>query len=1093
MKARRQPSPAHVYLLLIFSLVLAGDAFAQGAGQIRGQVLEAATGEPLPGVNVVVEGTQRGAATNADGEYAIINVPIGTQAVRASLIGYTPVTQTDVLVKLDQTSRVNFTLEEAVIEGQEIVITAEQDILHKEVSATQNVITSDQVLEAAAVRNLQDFVARQAGIDQNLAIRGGSPDETGTLINGMLFGNNDLDEPNIGVPLSAVEQISVISGGYTAEEGNFRSGLINVTTRTGRRDGYHGRADVSKNIPHMKRFGQSLFDVHNYYLRHTLDPAIAFEGTDVALADDPYLAGQSRTFKGWNAMAQELNANNTFEKEITPLDLYLWEAWMHAVTPPWDELEARGYTVPDEMKRRIEEHARPLESTYGDYNIDVGFGGPVPLLGDATFYLSHNSQQEAYVVPSNVDMPHRTSRTTMLTLQTPLSNSLTLTLNGLYGYTEGTTYHGNWNGGEYAGILPANNLAWGNAAVVDDVRPLFNPGFLTPKRRYTTLAGIELQHMIGDNTFWDFKFSAQQHKDRAAEAWAEAGVTPAEYEARGWTNRTNCDTFTRVCDEPVILFGPAPAVNQPYGYSAGFTVVNGPFGSWDYGLVGQNPGPQEHRWDAIGLHYSDSTVTRQYHTELNLTSQVSVHHLLKGGVEFNLGEYRKNVQFNNFTITHENETFIWDKFPWRAGAYIQDQLEYEGVVANLGVRADYYHPTGEWVNMQDPEVLYSDAVFGLGPQREDIWERWDSLGVIQEAKSHFALSPRIGFSFPVTVKAKFFFNYGHFRSLVPWSNLFRIHYSSVQEGIFEVGAPNLAPPRTISYETGVDYNLLDQYLVRISGYYKDITGEAGQIEYVNALGTASYGTFANNNYEDIMGVELSVTKNLGRWFSGWANFDFMLEKDGLVGRETFFEDPSRTAVFGLYEGQESRPLPRPRFNANIQIHTPGDFGPAWGAFRPLGDWMLSVLPTWRLGEYDTWNPLGELHLQDNVRWPNYHVWDMRVTKLMDFGRSEVRFYTDVSNVFNQEITLLHIGGNNAAFSGGSDFRDYMASLHLPMYDSPEFDELRANSPEGYYTPGNDTPGELRSAEKPYINDPNKMNLWGAIYPRDIWFGLTVSF
>lgn len=1066
---------------------------AQSTGQIRGKVIDGQTNEPLAGVNVVVVGTQRGAATNADGEYSIINVPVGMQDVRASLVGYAQTTKAEVLVTIDQTSRVNFEMGQETVVGEEVVVTAARDILHKEVSSTQNVITSELMYKAPATRGLQDFIARQAGVSGNLSIRGGSADETGTMINGMSFTNNDLGQPSAAVPLSAVEQVSVTSGGYTAEHGNFRSGLIDITTKTGDANIYSGRLDISKNRPHQKRFGRSLFDPHNYYLRHKLDPAIAFEGTDKALADDPYLKGQTKSFGGWNNKAKELNKNNTFDKPIKPIDLYLWQAWMTGVKPPWDELKAQGYNVSDDLKKRVTNHARPLESTYGDYNIDVGVGGPVPVigkfLGDATFYLSHQSKQNAYVLPMNMDVPHRTDRTTMLTLRSRLARNLTLTLNGLYGFTEGITEHGNWNGGAYAGILSTNNL---NTGIPYRTRSLYNPGFYTPKQRRTSLIGAKIQHTINANTFWNLTLNTQQRKDLAVQPWAKAGVSVEQYESEGWSNRTNCQADGSgkiICSSPVITFGPAPAANQPYGYGSGFTVVNGPDGSWDYGLVGQHPGPKEHRWDAIGLHYFDSTRTRQYNAQFNITSQLSVHHLLKGGLEFNRGGYHKNVQFNNFTIDHENETFIWDKYPIRGGAYLQDQIEYEGIVANLGLRADYYNPGGKWPNLENKQVRYSEEAFGRGGQRENVWKRWEELGVLEEAKSHLAISPRIGLSFPVTARSKFFFNYGHFRSLVPWNRLFRVHYSAVQAGVWDLGNPGLAPPRTISYETGVDYNLLDQYLIRISGYYKDITGEAGRVRYVNFLGTSNFWTYSNNNYEDVLGLELSVTKNVGQWFTGWANFDFMLKKDGLVGRRTYYEDPSKMAVFGLYEGQEARPLPRPSFNANLRFHTPVEWGPKLGSANPLGGWTISLLPSWSAGVYDTWNPLGKLHLRDNIQWPHFQRWDARLSKQVAMGPAEATLYLDVTNLLNQKRTQLY---RSVAFAGGGDFRDYMASLHLPMYESAEFDELRENSPEGYYEPGNDNPGDLRSEEKPYINDPNKM-LWANSSPRDIWFGITVNF
>ena len=58
-------------------------------------------------------------------------------------------------------------------------------------------------------------------------------------------------------------------------------------------------------------------------------------------------------------------------------------------------------------------------------------------------------------------------------------------------------------------------------------------------------------------------------------------------------------------------------------------------------------------------------------------------------------------------------------------------------------------------------------------------------------------------------------------------------------------------------------------------------------------------------------------------------------------------------------------------------------------------------------------------------------------------------------------------------------------------ERPEFDALRAQFP-GYYLAGDDEVGDLRSDDKPYINDPDySYFIYGQ--PRDIWFGLRIDF
>ena len=375
-----------------------------------------------------------------------------------------------------------------------------------------------------------------------------------------------------------------------------------------------------------------------------------------------------------------------------------------------------------------------------------------------------------------------------------------------------------------------------------------------------------------------------------------------------------------------------------------------------------------------------------------------------------------------------------------------------------------------------------------------IWQQLDNYaaenpGFYEDIKSHLAISPRLGVSFPVTERSKIYFNYGHFRSTVPFSAMYLNKYRQASKNlIMELGNPSLEPPRTIAYELGVDYNLLDEYLIHIAGFYKDITGQHGDVQYRNTGGILNYDFRHNNNYEDIQGVELTATKQVGAWISGWMNFRYMLVKSGHVGRREITEETVNNAQQGLYQGDESRPKPKPEFAANIMLHTPREWGPRVLGNHLLGDWDMSILPVWRKNGYFTWNPLAKLHVENNLTYPDYYMVDFRLSKRFDFKGTNFTFYVDVDNIFNIKVSHMAKG---YPFYDDADFNAYMRSLHLEMYDSPEFDQLREKN-EGLYVAGHDKVGDLRSDDKPYINDPNvTFLLYGE--KRQIWFGLKMDF
>jgi CarboxypepD_reg-like domain len=125
-----------LYILAIVFSVTLNLLFAGTTGKIVGTVSDARTGEKLVAANVVVQGANLGASTNLDGYFIILNIPPGTYRLRASLVGYTSVTQVDVRVEIDQTTTTNFRMSEETVQAQEVVIVAERPIVQKDISAT---------------------------------------------------------------------------------------------------------------------------------------------------------------------------------------------------------------------------------------------------------------------------------------------------------------------------------------------------------------------------------------------------------------------------------------------------------------------------------------------------------------------------------------------------------------------------------------------------------------------------------------------------------------------------------------------------------------------------------------------------------------------------------------------------------------------------------------------------------------------------------------------------------------------------------------------------------------------------------------------
>ncbi|MCZ2276525.1 MAG: TonB-dependent receptor [Bacteroidia bacterium] len=221
------------YLAVAMFCVLGINAYSQNTGSISGRVLDKSTGEPLPFANVIAEinGRQAGGAqTDMDGKYTIKPLSPGNYNVKASFVGYTAFEVKDILVSADKITYQDLKLGKGAVDIQAVEIsTYKQPIIDKGQTSTQQTITTEQI-QQAPTRSVTAIAATSAGIvqtDENKAInvRGSRSDATDFIVDGIRV------RGALRLPQSAVEQITVKTGGLEAQYGDNTGGVIVVSTR----------------------------------------------------------------------------------------------------------------------------------------------------------------------------------------------------------------------------------------------------------------------------------------------------------------------------------------------------------------------------------------------------------------------------------------------------------------------------------------------------------------------------------------------------------------------------------------------------------------------------------------------------------------------------------------------------------------------------------------------------------------------------------------------------------------------------------------------------------------------------------------------
>ncbi|OPX35940.1 hypothetical protein B1H10_00045 [candidate division KSB1 bacterium 4484_188] len=222
-------------ILFLIVFLCSGWVFAGQTGKIAGKITDSSSGEPLPGANVIIEGTNLGAASDVDGDFLILNLPPGTYILTASMLGYQDVRMTQVAVQADRSTRVDFHLQPASLElGEIITVEAERPIIQKDLTATASSVSSDEI-ENIPVENLQDLLVLQAGVvaDKNgeLHIRGGRSSEIAYLVDGVSVTDPFSGKKAIDIDQNNIQELKVISGTFNAEYGQVMSGIVEVVTK----------------------------------------------------------------------------------------------------------------------------------------------------------------------------------------------------------------------------------------------------------------------------------------------------------------------------------------------------------------------------------------------------------------------------------------------------------------------------------------------------------------------------------------------------------------------------------------------------------------------------------------------------------------------------------------------------------------------------------------------------------------------------------------------------------------------------------------------------------------------------------------------
>jgi outer membrane receptor protein involved in Fe transport len=396
--------------------------------------------------------------------------------------------------------------------------------------------------------------------------------------------------------------------------------------------------------------------------------------------------------------------------------------------------------------------------------------------------------------------------------------------------------------------------------------------------------------------------------------------------------------------------------------------------------------------------YDDETQT--YSLDASLTSQVTKSHLLNAGVQSNL--YVINVN-DHTSVSNTLPLYnVYDLKPFEASLYVQDKMEFQGMIANVGLRWDLW----------DENVRYNPDLYAPYRILVDSTYEYQKSAMNVKAPIVGRLQPRVGISFPVSVETVFHLNYGSFMQRPSFQYILNEQaYPPSATGsplkASTLGNPTLRPQVTNSYDVGVMQGLGEGFTLDVSGYYKDVKDLIQAATYAAANGTNSYTTYINRDYADIRGFRVILTKRRGD-LTGSVNYQYSVAtgKSSAVGSmtPTFVENQppnlTNTSLKDILLDFDRTH----NVIINLSYLTNEDWGIRIGSFYPFADLSVSAISSIRSGRpYSYYNAIGVVDV-NNERTPMEYNTNLRISRrIRDFFGAEALVYLEVFNLFNNKV------------------------------------------------------------------------------------------
>ena len=929
-------------------LILSCALLQAQTGKISGRVSDAASGEGLAGANIILAELSIGAASDMDGNFVILNVPPGNYTLKYSYIGYSSVNVEKVLVQINRNTISNVEMQIEAYEGQEVLVTATRPIVEPN-KTTSSTYFEEKDIAAMPVDGIRDVMEMTAGVSMN-----------------------------------ADGSIS-IRGGGGYDVSYSVNGMKTMTSNTGA-TAYGGSGMTEKSESSWK-----------------------MEMNPLAIAQMEVITGGFNAEYG-NAQSGLVNVvtkeggtafNGGFRFEYRPAGQYHWGDYLYSKNQPewqvWGNLDA--WLTQDNISDSsavtnynlwVKNHSIEGAEIYlYDYNTQTG---------DTSGYWTINDENILGVYDYR---------------QSPKTRYL-FSLGGPLGFD------GNTLSFFIAGELGSTPTRLPTVEQNQDLQNLTMTVSYKPGNKHSFKFTNMYQHFSSgmgsssSNILWaglSGSYGAKKKYTLIYDALRDEKVSSQNLNYKFMINKASFldINVTHQHEEMSSIQTPTPGIDKDKQLLSQ--------GRQEYRLL-EDEGPwyldyrKYYTWSSL---YNQASLTDLWNARISYANQVNSSHYIKAGFE----AWQMDQDYN------ASSSLTVSSFIWRTGfstnyqaktsyasGYIQDQIEFSGLIANIGLRLDAYN-FGKEIPRYPFDVFY--------PAENEGFTGGIGIPAWDGSKTYVRLSPRAGLSFPISDKTVFRVQYGHFTSM---PLIVHALDNQTNHGWGMIGNPNLEPQLSVNYEIGIQQNLWNTHQLDIVTYYNDLKNQISAVSMETSAGSikksgdyyGTYTTYLNNAYGSSQGVEISFSNRRANRWRYRVTYTLSQVKRGYHGYYIILEDMTPeleqkyTYSASDYTSGEDRTH---RFNGSLSYMLPSKSGPQIAGVYPFENMNIGLIYRVSSGLAYYWSPsyVAQEQYESNRRYPLESNTDMQIEKTIKMVKGiNISLSIRISNLFNnQQLTSIYSG------------------------------------------------------------------------------------